>query len=63
MITPEELEALRIAAARYGWIRAAWLEGADTGEECKALRAIEAVYTEAEMDAAIDAQIAARSAA
>lgn len=46
-------------AARYRWIRQAWLEGADTGEDPEQLMAISAVYTEAEMDAAIDAAIAA----
>lgn len=44
--------------ARYRWMRAAWLEGANTGEDPVQLRAIAAVYTEAEMDAAIDAELA-----
>jgi hypothetical protein len=51
-----------LEAARYRWIREAWLEGADTGEDSVALRAIEAVYTQAEMDAAIDAAIVAEKA-
>lgn len=59
MMTPEELEALKADAARYHWMRASWLEGVDTGEDSVSQRAIEAVYTEAEMDAAIDEAIAA----
>lgn len=58
-MTPEELEALKTDAARYRWIRAAWLEGADTGEDSVSMCALEAVYTEAETDAAIDEAIAA----
>jgi hypothetical protein len=57
-VTPEELAALKADAACYHWMRAAWLEGADTGEASTSLLTIEAVYTEVELDAAIHAAIA-----
>lgn len=50
-------------AARYRWLRQAWLEGLGTDEEPEQLNTtIGAVYTEAEMDAAIDAVLAAHPA-
>jgi hypothetical protein len=44
-------------AERYRWTRKAWLEGADTGEDGEIQQAISAVYTEEEMDAAIDTEL------
>lgn len=46
-------------ATRYHWMRAAWLEGIEDGTDPVAQQAISAAQTEAEVDAAIDAQIAA----
>lgn len=46
-----------IHAACYRWMRKAWLEGADTGEDPEILQAIEAVYSEEEMDAAVIAEL------
>lgn len=56
------LEA-RLAAAlkdaeRYHWFRAAWVDGADTGDDSEMLPALESADTEAEVDAAIDAALA-----
>lgn len=46
-------------AARYHWMRAAWLEGVEDDTDPVAQQAIGMVQNEAEMDAVIDAQIAA----
>ncbi len=45
--------------ARYRWMRAAWLEGVEDGTDPVTQQAISACQTEDEMDAVIDAQIAA----
>lgn len=44
-------------ADRYRWMRASWLDGIETGEDSEMQLAIAAVYTEDEMDAAIDAEL------
>lgn len=46
-------------AARYRWMRAAWLEGIEDDTDPVAQQAIGKVQDEDEMDAVIDAQIAA----
>ncbi len=46
-------------AARYRWMRAAWLEGIEDDIDPVTQRAIGTVQDEAEMDEVIDAQIAA----
>jgi hypothetical protein len=45
--------------ARYRWMRAAWLEGVEDGTDPVAQQAIGMCQTEDEIDAVIDAQIAA----
>lgn len=44
-------------ADRYRWCRMAWLEGVEDGTDPVQQQAIGAVYNEAEMDAAIDAEL------
>jgi len=46
-------------AARYRWMRAAWLEGIEDDTDPVAQQAIGSVQDEVEMDEVIDAQIAA----
>lgn len=46
-------------AARYRWMRAAWLEGVEDDTDPVAQQALGTVQTEDEVDAVIDAQIAA----
>lgn len=56
-MTQEQIDARD--AVRYRWMRAAWLEGIEDDTDPVAQQAIGAVQDEAEMDAVIDAQIAA----
>lgn len=46
-------------ATRYRWMRAAWLEGVEDGTDPVAQQALSRVQDEDEVDAVIDAQIAA----
>jgi hypothetical protein len=46
-------------AQRYRWMRAAWLEGVEDDTDPVAQQALGLVQNEAEVDAVIDAQIAA----
>jgi hypothetical protein len=46
-------------AARYRWMRAAWLEGVEDDTDPVAQQVLGTVQNEAEVDAVIDAQIAA----
>jgi hypothetical protein len=46
-------------AQRYHWMRAAWLEGVEDDTDPVAQQALGMVQNEAEVDAVIDAQIAA----
>jgi hypothetical protein len=55
----EERDALKVDAARYRWMRAAWLEGVEDDTDPVAQQVLGTVQNEAEVDAVIDAQIAA----
>lgn len=46
-------------AMRYRWMRAAWLEGVEDGTDPVTQQAIQSVQDEDELDAAVDAAIAA----